>query len=64
MDVVIAVTEYSWLRWQPSATSVTVAVSKVGTTEAVKVVVSDSMKSNEASKIGDASDRLAGMVMG
>jgi hypothetical protein len=43
---------------------VTVVVSIVGTTGAVKVVVSDSMKSNEASKIGDARDGFAGVVMG
>jgi hypothetical protein len=43
---------------------VTVVVSKVGTTSDTKVVVSDSMESNEASKIGDARDGLAGVVMG
>ena len=39
-------------------------VSKVGNADAVKVVVSDSMESNEASKIGDARDGLAGVMMG
>jgi hypothetical protein len=43
---------------------VTVVVSKVGDTDAAKVVVSDSMESNEASKIGDSRDGLAGVVMG
>ena len=42
----------------------TVVVSKVGTTGDVKVVVSDSMESYEASKSGDARDGLAGVVMG
>ncbi len=42
----------------------TVVVSKVGTTDAAKVVVSDSMESNEASKIGDARDGLAGVMLG
>ena len=42
----------------------TVVVSKVGTTDAVKEVVSDSIESNEASKSGDARDGLAGVVMG
>jgi len=43
---------------------VTVVVSKVSTTGDVKVVVSDSIESNEASKSGDARDGLAGAVMG
>jgi hypothetical protein len=43
---------------------VTVVVSIVGNADAVKEVVSDSMESNEASKIGDARDGLAGVVMG
>ena len=42
----------------------TVVVSKVGNTDAAKVVVSDSMESYEASKSGDARDGLAGVVMG
>ena len=42
----------------------TVVVSKVGTTDAAKDVVRDSMESNEASKRGDAGDGLAGVVMG
>ena len=42
----------------------TVVVSKVGTTDAAKEVVSDSMESHEASKSGDARDGLAGVVMG
>ena len=39
-------------------------VSKWGTTDVAKEVVSDSMESNEASKCGDAGDGLAGVVMG
>ncbi len=39
-------------------------VSIVGTTDAVKEVVSDSMESNEALKSGDARDGLAGVVLG
>ena len=42
----------------------TVVVSKVGNTGDVKVVVCDSMESNEASKSGDARDGLAGVMMG
>ena len=42
----------------------TVVVSKVGTTDDAKVVVSDSIESNEASKCGDARDGLAGVMMG
>jgi hypothetical protein len=43
---------------------VTVVVFKVGTTDAVKEVVSDSIESNEASKSGDARDGLAGVMLG
>ena len=39
-------------------------VSIVGNTGDVKVIVSDSMESHEASKSGDARDGLAGVVMG
>lgn len=56
--------EYCPLRRQPDTTSVTVVVSKVGTMGDAKVVVSDSMVSNQASKIGDAKDELAGVAMG
>ena len=42
----------------------TVVVSKVGNTDAVKEVVSDSIESNEASKSGDARDGLAGVMLG
>ena len=42
----------------------TVVVFKVGTTDAVKEVVSDSIESNEASKSGDARDGLAGVMLG
>ncbi len=42
----------------------TVVVSKVGIADAAKEVVSDSLESNEASKIGDARDGLAGVMMG
>ena len=42
----------------------TVVASKVGTTDAAKEVVSDSMESHEALKSGDARDGLAGVVMG
>lgn len=45
-------------------TSVTVVVSKTGTTDDTKVVGSDSMESNEASKIEDALDGLTGVEMG
>jgi hypothetical protein len=43
---------------------VTVVVSKVGNTGDVKEVVSDSKESHKASSSGDASDGLAGVVMG
>ncbi len=52
------------VRWLPNATSVTVVVSKVGTTDAAKEEVCDSIESNQASKIGDARDGLASVVMG
>ncbi len=41
----------------------TVLASKVGATDAVKEVVSDSMESNEPSKTGDARYGFAGVVM-
>lgn len=44
-------------------TSVTVVVSKTDTTDDTKVAVSDSMESNEASKI-KTRDGLTGVVMG
>ena len=39
-------------------------VSKWGSADVAKEVVSDSMESNTASKSGDARDGLAGVVMG
>ena len=42
----------------------TVVVSNVGNADAVKDVVSESIESNAASKIGDARDGMAGVVLG